>query len=261
LTQDRIDKLNAIDFVWEAQRGGPRRGPKACAVGKVSEKANPIPGVGPRSNALISLSTKLEAESRGCTTQTMKLCDVGVGIQQVPYLGRGESRPAPAQPVVLGTLSVAQLLELQQAVEVAQRPWQVLAHGGFHQGQLPQPLLSSQTVSAQFGFQPIPKPYESQLMPNEPRNFQLPRISSSNFPISALTQLHQSSSGMSLPPNIVNTSQVADQVLIQRLLLDQQRQQQQQSTPTIPINETVQTLLRDLQSLTRSSATNGAPGN
>jgi hypothetical protein len=158
---------------------------------------------------------------------------------------------------VLGTLSVAQLLELQQAVEVAQRPWQVLAHGGFHQGQLPQPLLSSQTVSAQFGFQPIPKPYESQLMPNEPRNLQLPRTSSSNFPISALTQLHQSSSGMSLPPNIVNTSQVADQVLIQRLLLDQQRQ----STPTIPINETVQTLLRDLQSLTRSSATNGAPGN
>lgn len=40
LTQDRIDLLNKVDFVWEAQRGGPRRKRKATVA--VPPKANPV---------------------------------------------------------------------------------------------------------------------------------------------------------------------------------------------------------------------------
>jgi len=40
LTQDRIDLLNKVNFVWEAQRGGPRRHRRATV--SVPPKANPV---------------------------------------------------------------------------------------------------------------------------------------------------------------------------------------------------------------------------
>ena len=47
LTQDRIDLLNNVNFVWQAQRGGPRRKRKAAV--EVPAKPNPVLGVGPKS--------------------------------------------------------------------------------------------------------------------------------------------------------------------------------------------------------------------
>ena len=46
LTRDRIEMLNKVDFIWEAQRGGPKRRRKATV--QVPPKASPVDGVGPR---------------------------------------------------------------------------------------------------------------------------------------------------------------------------------------------------------------------
>lgn len=46
MTDDRIELLKKVDFVWEAQRGGPRRIRKATV--QVPSKASPVEGVGPR---------------------------------------------------------------------------------------------------------------------------------------------------------------------------------------------------------------------
>jgi len=45
LTDDRIELLNKVDFIWEAQRGGPRRRRKATV--QVPPKANPVERIGP----------------------------------------------------------------------------------------------------------------------------------------------------------------------------------------------------------------------
>uniref|UniRef100_A0A6U3BNP0 Uncharacterized protein n=1 Tax=Entomoneis paludosa TaxID=265537 RepID=A0A6U3BNP0_9STRA len=45
LTDEKIEMLNRVNFVWEAQRGGPRRKRKATVM--VPEKATPVEGVGP----------------------------------------------------------------------------------------------------------------------------------------------------------------------------------------------------------------------
>lgn len=42
LTEERVDLLNKIDFIWEAQRGGPRRKRKATV--SVPSKPNPVHG-------------------------------------------------------------------------------------------------------------------------------------------------------------------------------------------------------------------------
>ena len=57
LTNDRIDLLNKVDFVWEAQRGGPRRKRKATV--QVPPKANPVEGVGPKPNKRPAYGTTL----------------------------------------------------------------------------------------------------------------------------------------------------------------------------------------------------------
>ena len=45
MTNERIDLLNKVNFVWEAQRGGPRRKRKAAV--EVPAEPNPVAGVGP----------------------------------------------------------------------------------------------------------------------------------------------------------------------------------------------------------------------
>eukprot|EP00523_Entomoneis_sp_CCMP467_P019920 CAMPEP_0168863248 /NCGR_PEP_ID=MMETSP0727-20121128/18853_1 /TAXON_ID=265536 /ORGANISM="Amphiprora sp., Strain CCMP467" /LENGTH=395 /DNA_ID=CAMNT_0008918313 /DNA_START=85 /DNA_END=1268 /DNA_ORIENTATION=+ len=45
LTPQKIELLNKVDFIWEAQRGGPRRKRKATVM--VPPKATPVTGAGP----------------------------------------------------------------------------------------------------------------------------------------------------------------------------------------------------------------------
>jgi hypothetical protein len=47
LTHERLEQLQKIDFVWEAQRGGPRKKHRATVA--VPKKANPVNRVGPSS--------------------------------------------------------------------------------------------------------------------------------------------------------------------------------------------------------------------
>ncbi|KAL7557493.1 hypothetical protein ACA910_019339 [Epithemia clementina (nom. ined.)] len=49
LTSQRIDLLDKVSFVWEAQRGGPRRKRKATV--EVPKTANPVVGIGPQARA------------------------------------------------------------------------------------------------------------------------------------------------------------------------------------------------------------------
>jgi len=52
LSGERIDLLNKVGFVWEAQRGGPRRKRRATVL--VPDQAKPIEGAGPRRQPSIS---------------------------------------------------------------------------------------------------------------------------------------------------------------------------------------------------------------
>jgi hypothetical protein len=111
LTQDRIDLLNKVDFVWEAQRGGPRRKRKATVA--VPPKANPVD------------MGKLRAKAnRGKPTNPVT---AGGAFLRASALQQGASGVDWQQALAaIGGTSV-----IPGTVTIPASQWQLLANGAF----------------------------------------------------------------------------------------------------------------------------------
>lgn len=144
LTDDRIRQLNQVDFIWEAQRGGPRRKRKATV--SVPAKANPIAGVGPpkrpspstrgglaqglpgglstgsaRENLLATLRAQEAASSQIMGSQLMSLS------QQQQHLLQS-ANALTQQAALLGQRAVT-LSDPMLPSQV--HPWQQMRYGGY----------------------------------------------------------------------------------------------------------------------------------
>jgi hypothetical protein len=157
LTDNRIDQLNKVSFVWEAQRGGPRRKRKASV--SVPEKPNPVAGVGPVSNF---------AATRGGLAQAPmgnggSLANMMVNSQRVAFAQPGFNN---SNPVDLAAWSMAQMVGLQRLTEIQNamfNPWQALAFGGFqfNQRQLNAAMSPANTTGGLASMFPIASPMPS----------------------------------------------------------------------------------------------------
>lgn len=153
LTQDRIDLLNKVDFVWEAQRGGPRRKRKATVA--VPPKANPVD------------MEKLRAKAtRGKPTNA---ATAGGTFLRASALQQGASGVDWQQALAaIGGTSV-----IPGTVTIPASQWQLLANGAFQKAGSQAALglgagaslfpLASQVPLAASGFQFGANPLLAQL--------------------------------------------------------------------------------------------------
>ena len=130
LTDDRIDLLNKVDFIWEAQRGGPRRRRKATV--QVPSRANPVEGVGPRPSKRPAYGTT--------TPQAASLQGFQQGFPMI-------QNPIPnVNPTLAANVNAAAAIAsqiLQSGMTAGfQMPWHTVQHGTFQaQGALPQNMM------------------------------------------------------------------------------------------------------------------------
>lgn len=121
LTEDRIGLLDKIDFVWEAQRGGPRRKRKATVA--VPPKANPVDAE----------KVRAKATARG------KLVAM-LGNEHPNFVGANHM--LGRDPSGFGSAQQQQIMALAgqnwvangggtTAKFSASQPWQVLSNGAF----------------------------------------------------------------------------------------------------------------------------------
>lgn len=110
LTDERIQLLNKIEFIWEAQRGGPRRKRKATVA--VPPKANPVD--------MAKLRAKTSTRGRGGSAAGGASTSSGEGENG------NTADLAPALAALGGAANV-----LPASLLLPAQQWQLLASGAF----------------------------------------------------------------------------------------------------------------------------------